>query len=431
MQKPSLLRFQRILAVTTLAATASLYSQASTVEHLYTDQPPVTPGLAVNGPYPTGVTTVELTNPDQLNASDFTTRADRTLTVEVWYPTHQAEGIPAVYSNVTRSHKTFDLAGTSFRNAKPLETDQTFPLVIMSHGYVGYRTSFFNLAEHLASHGYVVASIDHTDSTTAEVDNMNNPFSGFMSTLINRSRDQQFVLNAMSGVQSDLAAITNTDKAVVLGYSMGGYGAVNTVGGCYGFTDQTLQGFGIPAEATSNLLPIFNTCHAGRDDTDPRWKAMVAFAPWGGASGVHDLESFANIQVPSLYVAGEFDDVSGYENGIRKLFEATGAEDKYLLVYENARHNIVLHPAPKVAYETELDLGFYHEPAWNSETINRINNHMLLAFLGCHVKDDRALCDYLPERVHSTQTTDENGRVVDPWPGFKPRWGTGLQFHRE
>lgn len=412
----------------TVSASASMLAHSA--ESLYTAQPPVTPGLAVDGPFATGVTTIDVTNPNQLNASDFTTRSDRTLTLEVWYPTAQTEGTPTTYSDVTRSQKPFELQGTSFRDAAPLTSEGDFPLVVLSHGYVGYRTSFFNMAEYLASHGYVVASIDHTDSTTKEVDNINNPFSGFMSTLINRSRDQQFVLDYFGQANTDLAGIVDADNAAVAGYSMGGYGSVNTVGGCYGYTEQTLQAFGIPAEFAGNLVPVFNSCNAGRDSSDSRWKAMVAFAPWGGESGVHDFESMGNIDVPSLYVAGEYDDVSGYENGIKALYEANGADDKYLLVYENARHNIVLHPAPKVAYETELDLGFYYEPAWNTETINRINNHMMLAFLGCHVKGDLALCDYLPQREFSTQVKDENGSVVSPWPGFMPRWGTGLQFYR-
>jgi predicted dienelactone hydrolase len=414
-----------------IAVAASFFSlPASAAERLYSDQPPVTPGLAVPGIYSTGVTTLDMTNPNQLSAADFTTREERVLTVEVWYPTDQTEGPKAIYSDVTRSQKPFDLQGTAYRDAMPLTADGNFPLVVLSHGYVGYRTSFFNLAEHLASHGYVVASIDHTDSTTKEVDNINNPFSGFMSTLINRSRDQQFVLDTLAALESDLGSIIDGENAAVAGYSMGGYGSVNTVGGCYGYSEQTLQAFGIPAEFAAGLVPLFNSCHAGREQTDPRWKAMIAFAPWGGESGVHSLESFDDIQVPSLYVAGEFDDISGYENGIKRLFEATGSDDKYMLVYENARHNIVLHPAPSVAYETELDLGFYYEPAWNTETINRINNHMVLAFLGCHVKNELAFCDYLPERELSAQTKLDNGSVSEPWPGFMPRWGTGLQFYR-
>ncbi|MDX1353492.1 MAG: hypothetical protein R3254_10795, partial [Thiomicrorhabdus sp.] len=67
-----------------MALAACCYSlPASAAEQLYSDQPPVTPGLAVPGVYSTGVTTLEMTNPNQLSAADFTTREDRVLTVEV------------------------------------------------------------------------------------------------------------------------------------------------------------------------------------------------------------------------------------------------------------------------------------------------------------------------------------------------------------
>ena len=99
----------------------------------------------------------------------------------------------------------FALQGNATRDAEVNNlTGQPFPLVVLSHGYTGYRTIMFYLAEHLASHGYIVAALDHTDSTNAEVDIVNAPFSGFFSTLLNRSRDQQFALDYF----------TNTDNFV-------------------------------------------------------------------------------------------------------------------------------------------------------------------------------------------------------------------------
>lgn len=60
----------------------------------------------------------------------------RRVTVEYWYP---------------------DLAAAS-----PEQRDRTFPLVVFSHGGTGVRTGNESLFGELASHGYVVASIDHT-----------------------------------------------------------------------------------------------------------------------------------------------------------------------------------------------------------------------------------------------------------------------------
>jgi len=410
-----------------LAIPASLSFAA---EQLYTVQPSLTPELANSGKWDVGVRTMQVTNPQQLNSADFQSKVDRKLTVEVWYPAKvDNQASLATYENVTRLHKPFSLQGASYRDA-PVTTEEKFPLVVLSHGYTGYRTIMFYLAEHLASQGYVVVGIDHTDSTTGEVDFEKAPYAGFPSTLINRARDQQFVLDHFSVLESGLGKQIDSDNAAVIGYSMGGYGAVNTVGGCYSFTPEGLQIFGFPEAAAKALLPTFNSCYAGRKSVDPRWKAMVAFAPWGQELNVHSEAGMANIKVPSLYVVGDQDDVSGYEQGVKKLFEQTGAEHKYMLVYENARHNIGPHPAPEVAYTTDEDLGHYAEPSWSSEALNRINKHMTLAFLDCHVKGLKERCAYLPLREDITQVKGVDGKLSEAWPGFGHRWGAGVKFYR-
>ena len=411
-----------------VAAADDSVATGNKAQQLYTSQPDVTPELGKRGTYSVGVSTIQATNPQQLSAKDYQSLEDRTLTLEVWYPAvTKKSDVQATYENVTRTHKTFLLQGNSVRDAK-INQEHTYPLVVLSHGYTGYRTIMFYLGEHLASHGYVVVGIDHTDSTTGDVDFENAPFAGFPSTLINRARDQQFVLDYFTSAESDLAKAVDSDNASVIGYSMGGFGAVNTVGGCYKFNQQSLQAFGFPEPAAKALVPVFNSCNAGRDKVDSRWKAMVAYAPWGQAQNLHQSDA---IQVPSLYVTGDHDDISGYEQGVKKLFEQSGAKDSFMLVYENARHNIATHPAPKIAYAADADLGHYYEPTWSSETLNRINQHMTLAFLDCYVKEQTSSCEYLPKRESAVQTKQANGTLSDPWPGFANRWGVGMKFLRK
>lgn len=411
---------------------ALISTTANSAEQLYSEQPTVMPELAVFGDLAVGVRTEQISNPSQLSAKDFKTLADRDLTVEIWYPATKNEtSVLVTYRDVTRSKQAFELQGQAFRDAELLKSEQKFPLVVISHGYTDYRALMFYLAEHLTSHGYVVISIDHTDSTNAEVDFDKAPSSGFPSTLLNRARDQQFVLDHFSRQDDALAGAIDFDNATIIGYSMGGYGAINTVGGCYSFSSTGLELFGFPAELAAALAPVFSSCKAAREDVDARWKAMVAFAPWGGELNVHDLDSLADIEVPSFYIAGDQDDISGYEDGVKKLFTHTGSDNKYMLVYENARHNIAKHPAPKVAFNNDLDIGHYFEPAWNSETINRVNEHMVLAFLNCHIKQQDRYCDFLPTREDITQTKSPDGKLTEAWPGFKERWGTGIKFYRQ
>ncbi len=403
-------------------ASDRLHSQNAVMgERLYSEQTITAPELSLPGAFQAGVTTISIDGPNLLQA-EAKAKAGRSLKLEVWYPSEGSGKGASVYENVTRGNHKFALQGRAIRDADTLKQTSTFPLVVLSHGYTGYRTIMFYLGEHLASHGYVVVGIDHTDSTNEEIDFVNAGGAGFPSTLLHRSRDQQAVLahfkkNHSFGVDSR--------NASVIGYSMGGYGALATSGACYNFDQAKAQALGIPEAAFKANEALLSPCLTPKN-IESDWKAMVAIAPWGGEQAVFD--QLNEIKLPSLFIAGEHDDVSGYENGVKKLYDQTGAEDKYLLVYENARHNIGPHPAPAAANVNDLALGHYFEPAWNIETINRINQHMVLAFLNCHIKNTK--CDMLPTRESVTQTKTTDGKLTPPWPGFKDRWGAGVKFMR-
>lgn len=388
------------------------------------------PDLAKPGAFTVGVKTLEIIHAEQLNMQDFSSAVDRQLLLEVWYPARADTGENTTYDNETRSGKPFSIAATARRNAE-VATSGSYPLVVLSHGYTGYRTLMFYLGEHLASHGYIVVGIDHTDSTNAEIDMANAPFAGFPSTLRNRSRDQQFVLDYFAQQPHFLAGAVNTTKVGLIGYSMGAWGAINTVGGCYHFTPAHLQRLGFPEEAASNLTGVFSFCNAGREQKDPRWAAMMAFAPWGQELELHDPDALAEIDVPTMYVAGDHDDIVGYENGVKKLFQQTGSKDTFMLVYREARHNFAPHPAPEVAFQEEIDLGHYAEPVWDAQVLNRNNQHFALLMMDCYVKQKSTACDYLPQRENASQLKQADGSLTKAWPGFPNRWATGMSFYRK
>ncbi len=400
-------------------------------EDLYDAPSPVDPALSVYGQYKVGVKTIDVTHQDQLNTADFQSKVDRKLTLEVWYPAEAESAInKTTYQHVTRLGKGFEINAKAYRDV-PSVKDGKFPLVVLSHGYTGYRTIMYYMGEHLASHGYVVVGIDHTDSTTAEVDFKNSPYSGFVSTLINRSRDQQFVLDYFTEQKTWLSGSVDTDRAAVIGYSMGGYGAINTIGGCYDFNAEGLQRLNFPAEAAASLAPVFSFCSAGREETDPRWKSMIAYAPWGQERNLHQVEALSNIKVPSLYVVGNHDDVSGFDSGVKKLYQQSGAKHTNMLVYQQVRHNVAPHPAPKIAYEDADDYGHYYEPVWRNQTLNLTNQHFNLAFLDCHVKSKKARCDMLPKESSATQIKGDDGNFNTAWPGFYARFGMGMEYYRK
>ncbi len=389
----------------------------------------ITPSQAFTGKLPVGVRTINITNPKQMNPLTGK-HADRTLTLEVWYPAQNLEqSTLAHYDNVTRLDHKFSIQGAAYRDAAVLESKEKMPLVVISHGYTGYRTLMFYLGEHLASHGYIVAAIDHTDSTNADVDLIKAPFAGFPSTLYNRSRDQQFTLNQLSTGENFISKHIDPERAGLIGYSMGGYGAVNTLGGCYDFKEATISTFtGIKdPKQIAAIAATFNSCAGGQYEdpkVDPRWRAAIAFAPWGNQHGIFKPEALAKVDTPLLYIAGEFDDVS-HTPSMQKLFEDTGGEHTYMLTYRNARHNVAGHPQPNIARAKEMDFGHYFEPTWNTQWINTINKHFTLAMMDCHVKAQNEACAFLDLEGSSSQWSDD-GKKIEPWKGFPDRYSNGM-----
>ncbi|MBA6340420.1 dienelactone hydrolase family protein [Colwellia sp. MB02u-10] len=420
---------------TVLANTPSNTQLTLVPEQLYSPLPSdVVPELASLGKFKVGVKTIEIVNPDQFDAATQTTK-DRKLVVEVWYPSNTTStSIKTSYENETRTGIEFSLQANAYRDAVVLSPndDTKFPLVVISHGYTGYSTIMFYLAEHLASHGYIVAAIDHTDSTNADVDFNINPVSGFFSTLLNRSRDQQFTLNYLTKMTHFASAAIDNNKAGLVGYSMGGFGAINTIGACYNFTPATASAFtGLKdPEQVQKVMSLLNSCAGGQyknASVDHKWQAVVAMAPWGGQHNLFKQEAMAKMNTPILYVGGSLDDISGYD-GIKSLYEKTGSKDKYLLTYQNARHNIAPHPAPSVSKISEIDIGHYYEASWDSLVLNNTNKHFTLAMMDCYLKQQLDQCEYLDLSSSSNQVAVD-GKTPKPWKGFDHRYSTGMNWH--
>ena len=394
------------------------------------DALPDAPELAARGPYKVGVRTLTLVNksqPDILHSKGGVDPLyNRPLKLEVWYPAIVPEGktMLAVYEDVLGSANDslrpvvpFTFKGRALRDAAPVNGSAAFPLVIVSHGYPGSRVLLSYLTENLASKGYVVVAIDHTESTHSDT-------KGFQSTLLNRSKDIFFVLNEMAeagkaGSGSFLSGLADAGNTALIGYSMGGYGVLNVAGAGY---SEKLAGFFTAMTGGSKAISIRTANNPQFEASlDSRIKAVVAFAPWGMQRGVWDAEGLKGLKIPVFFVAGSKDDVSGYEDGTKAIYNGAIHANRYLLTYENARHNVAPNPPPPESLQPGLSMQeYYHyaEPAWNERRINNINQHFITAFLGiCMKKKD--FNKYL-------LVNDSAGAKT--WPGFKQRTLVGLEL---
>ncbi len=400
---------------------------------------PDAPELAVPGKFSVGVKSLDLFHKGQIDILNVKKDQDlplydRPLTIEVWYPA-KGEISGGVYKDVyIRDGVTkVTLNGKAVRDAEPHVQGKSYPLVIISHGYPGNRFLMSHLGENLASKGYVVASIDHTES-------LYHDKAAFGSTLVNRAIDQNFVLNEMArlGQQKDhfLSNLVDTTRTGLIGYSMGGYGSVITAGG--GVTKTSTEySWGAPAGTLKRMMSGSKEHEALMDD---RFKAVISIAPWGMNTGFWDAEGLSGVRIPMFFVAGSADDVSGYEKGVRALFKNTVNVDRYLLTFNHANHNAAAPiPAPAEAWKPSPHLDFvpfehYADAVWDTVRMNNITQHFATAYFGQHLKQNaemKAYLDLVEESDKGVFAAEKDGALKPEhtyWKGFQNRTAKGLRL---
>jgi predicted dienelactone hydrolase len=276
-------------------------------------------------------------------------------------------------------------------------------------------------------------SIDHTDSTYRTQ-------AAFGSTLVNRPLDQLFTLDQIEAMSNDpssfLHQMVDVNNSALIGYSMGGYGAVIMAGA--GITDSAVN---FPLGVPHQILNMHkNGTKTQLKRPDPRLKTVVAFAPWGMNYGFWDANGLQEIDIPMLFVAGSEDETSGYENGTRAIWQAASNTDRSLLTFDNASHNAAApYPAPTEGREFDEDIGFapyehYADAVWNTSKMNNVLQHFASVWMGKHLKEDQSMAPYLDliptgnEGVWSKETDGTPNTEHTHWRGFKQLSAKGLRY---
>ncbi len=194
------------------------------------------------------------------------------------------------------------------------------PLVVYSHSSGGNRRSSSFLCEHLSSHGYVVAALDHSD-------------------VANRVPDLRFLVDRMLDGGALPAACIDPGPIGAVGHSLGGWTVLAAV------------------------------------DEDPRIGAVVALAPAGASNPKPGILSLSlafdwKRDVPTLYLVAE-DDISLPLAGMHELLERTPST-KQMAILRRADH---LHFVDDVEtqHEAVRAMAFAPELAWIKEEMRPIS----------------------------------------------------------
>ena len=191
------------------------------------------------------------------------------------------------------------------------------PVVVISHGLSGDRKGFTTIAQHLASHGYAVAALDHPGSNTARLFDLLQGIEQEVSDpreFSDRPKDVTFLLDDLTRLNEDgtLANRLDLSKVGIIGHSFGGYTALALSGARLDYDN-------LRANCDSDAF-IFNGANPSmilqctalldaeqftEDLRDERIQAVIALNPV--TSSLFGRKGFSQIEIPNLLVAGSAD----------------------------------------------------------------------------------------------------------------------------
>lgn len=277
---------------------------------------PANPAQA--GPYLAGVTTMLFVDHSR---TDALTNAPRALMTEIWYPaTDDTAGLPrnklndfylrgtnaavgmilqmAFQADLATAEKNF--VNFAVRDARIREGQ--FPLVLFSHGNGGMRWQNVFLCEHLASHGYIVVSPDHTGNsgfTIVDGQIIGYNGAGREQAAADRPKDLSFLIDTMErlnkGGDSRFFGRIDMENIGVVGHSFGGYTA------------------------------------AAMADQDPRVDAIVPMAAVGRTRENFDMPVL-------LLIATEDDTINAEGNDRMRAYYEESKGPRYSVEFKNAGH---------------------------------------------------------------------------------------------
>jgi predicted dienelactone hydrolase len=187
------------------------------------------------------------------------------------------------------------------------------PIIVFSHGLGSIRTDMLYLAQHLASHGYVVAALEHPGSNEAHVKQalaLNAPLLE-AEEFLNRPKDISFVLDELAALNQKSGPLQGklaSDRAMVVGYSLGGATALSLAGAELQLTQLKQR---CPGNVLAFSLGENAQCFAkGLPEDryqlrDPRIKAAIALSPT--TSLLFGETGLTKIAIPTLISAASAD----------------------------------------------------------------------------------------------------------------------------
>jgi predicted dienelactone hydrolase len=364
---------------------------------------PDAPQYALHGPYWVGTR--------ELIIGEGT---ERSLPATIWYPALNPDRVEEATTYDMGINRYVPLLsvieGRAIRDAMPDTAGAPYPLVVWSHSWAFSRLSTTYLVEHLASQGFVVIGVDHTDYTIADLLTDSTLPERKYAELLQRPRDITTEIDYISTLNTagDFQDMIDLDQIAVIGYSIGGYTALVEGGARLDmnyYTDwcvdhQNDLGCKYIPENLSGMVAL-----AGQDavpeglwppQRDERVEAIIGIGP--GTTTTIGPRGANSITTPTLLMGGTADSYAPPEEDILMIYENIQAE-KTLVMFEGADHLFALLKCNQAWLEGMFG-DLCYDPTWDTDRAHDLVNHFVTAFLLSVLKDDAdAAAALAPENV--------------------------------
>lgn len=373
---------------------------------------------------------------------EFTINGERPLTVTVWYPALNPDD-----AEITHEYRLglFGLPGNALRDAEPDMGGAPYPLVVFSHGWGLSRLLYTDLMEHLASHGFVVMTVEHPGNTILDAAIGTAKMQEDTPALfVHRPEDMKRTLDyaeSLTAEDGDLPGLIDLERVALMGHSFGGYTALSVAGARIDFSAlrtwcETNAGSPLDAHPDVAVYPpdsrdfdgTAGACFLLPHETqlaelrglssppeglwpsvmDERIDAVVALAPWAGP--LFGADGLGALTVPSLVVVGSVDQVTIPERDAYAIYDGLGSADKSLFVLEDANHFVYLDACAPVLQQ--LGQSFVcSDEVWDMERAHDLVFHTVTAFLRAELYGDaEAEAALTAENMHFVGTRFESSR---------------------
>ena len=328
------------------------------------------------GPHEVGMTSFQLFDVSRL----------RLVSVTVWYPAIPMGQPLATYLAV--------IPGRAYQWAPADRSGAPYPLVLFSHGFRGTAVQSITFTEYLASHGYVVAAMDHAGNTLTDFFSNDETVA---NVALERPRDvvytyDQMALFAPPG-EALLSGMIDLARVGVSGHSFGGYTTLVVAGGQVDVSGaQAACAAGDPSDIFCDYVGYWEAGTTVKlpSGSIPGLRAAVAFAP-GGYSAFGDA-GLATITVPTMIFGGTLDTTCPVDAETDRIYAGLPAP-KAEVVIDDASHmsftNICDIPLAQQFLADYCDVPGIIDQDEGFEVVNTLT----AAFFDRHLKDQSEYLD--------------------------------------